>query len=228
MYDSAIQYQKRFAQDRIEPVRKQINLKKSLQENDLLPIVTDSYFVPEERKYLFAKGLYAGLIGDFVTSTHLLIPQIENSIRCLVEKPDVITYKLDDIQFDIQEEHNLNNTLERPEIISIFDENTLFNLKSLLFGSNLKHRMARGLINDSEFSSSLMSYLWWLTLRLCCLLSSNYQQKLENSDPWVRFAGIFKDDPIFDEFVEDMAAYRGEINAELTEDEVTYEESQST
>jgi hypothetical protein len=33
-------------------------------------------------------------------------------------------------------------------------------------------------------------------------------------DPWVKFAGMFKDDPLFDEFVEDMAAYRRELDAE--------------
>lgn len=35
------------------------------------------------------------------------------------------------------------------------------------------------------------------------------------TDPWVRFAGMFKDDPLFDEFVEDMAAYRRELDAEV-------------
>jgi excisionase family DNA binding protein len=35
--------------------------------------------------------------------------------------------------------------------------------------------------------------------------------KFEQSDPWVKFAGMFKDDPLFDEFVEDMAAYRREL-----------------
>lgn len=34
-------------------------------------------------------------------------------------------------------------------------------------------------------------------------------------DPWVKFAGMFKDDPLFDEFVEDMAAYRQELDAEV-------------
>ncbi|MEC4894665.1 MAG: DUF4209 domain-containing protein [Oscillatoria sp. PMC 1051.18] len=229
MYNLAIKYQKAYAKALIEPAREQIYSEHSIQEKDLLPIVTDSYFVPEERKYLFAKGLYAGLIGDFVTFTHILIPQIENSVRYLLWKLGVITSGLDDS--GIQNEHNLNTTLYCPEITSIFDEDTLFDLKGLLIehsGSNLRNRMAHGLISHSEFSSSLMSYLWWLTLRLCCLPSLNYQQKLETSDPWVRFAGIFKDDPLFDEFVEDMAVYRRELDAELTEDDVTYEESQST
>ena len=54
---------------------------------------------------------------------------------------------------------------------------------------------------------------------------TNSQQEVEQSDPWVKFAGIFKDDPLFDEFVEDMAAYRRELDAEVATHEVTSEES---
>ncbi len=47
-------------------------------------------------------------------------------------------------------------------------------------------------------------------------------------NPWVKFAGMFKDDPLFDEFVEDMAAYRREIDAEVAAHEIASEEDQST
>jgi hypothetical protein len=85
----------------------------------------------------------------------------------------------------VQNEHNLNSTLYRPEIASIFDENTLFDLKCLLVehaGSNLRNRMAHGLISDSEFLSPLMSYMWWFTLRLCCLPILIHQQQLKQSE----------------------------------------------
>lgn len=40
---------------------------------------------------------------------------------------------------------------------------------------------------------------------------------LERTDHWKKFSGIFKDDPMFDEFVEDMAAYRRQLDAEMAE-----------
>ena len=230
MYRLAVEYQRLHAQAFIEPARYQLNLEHSVRVNDLLPIVSHSPFVPPEREYLFAKGLYAGLTGDFFTSTHILIPQIENSVRYLLEKRGAVTSGLDDR--GIQNEHYLTSTLyprNYPEITSIFDEDTLFDLQGLLVehsGSNLRNLMAHGRINDDEFLSPLMSYLWWLTLRLCCLPILNYQQKVEQSDPWVKFAGMFKDDPLFDEFVEDMAAYRRELDAEVAADEVTPGENQ--
>jgi Domain of unknown function (DUF4209) len=84
----------------------------------------------------------------------------------------------------IQNEHNLNATLYHPEIASIFSENTLFDLKCLLVehaGSNLRNRMAHGLINDAEFMSPLMSYIWWFTLRLCCLPILIHRQREQSN-----------------------------------------------
>lgn len=228
MNRNAIYYQNLQAQAYVEPARYQINLEHSVRIKDLLPIVSNSPFVPAGREYLFVKGLYAGLTGDFFTSTHTLIPQIENSIRYLLWQRGVITSGLDDS--GVQNEHNLNSTLYRSEIASIFDEDTLFDLKCLLVehsGSNLRNRMAHGLINDSEFLSPLMSYLWWFTLRLCCLPILIHQPQVEQSDPWVKFAGMFKNDPLFDEFVQDMAAYRRELDAEVAAHEVASEENQS-
>lgn len=232
MYNSAILYQTVYGDIFVGQARYQINLEHSVQVKDLLPIVLHSPFVPQGREYLFAKGLYAGLTGDFFTSTHILIPQIENSIRELLwRKQSVVTSKLNNK--GIQDEDNLNTLLDPekcPQITSIFDEDILFDLQGLLIrheGSNLRNRMAHGLINDNEFNSPIMSYLWWVTLRLCCLPIWINQQKVENSNPFVQFDGIFKDDPLFDEFVEDMAANRRELDAEMAAYEASLEENQT-
>lgn len=231
MYRIAVFYQKFYAEAFIEPARYQINLEHNVEIKDLLPIVSNSLFVPPERQYLFAKGLYAGLTGDFITSTHILIPQIENSVRYQLSQLGVITSGYD--KKGIQKEHYLTSTLypgNYPQIKSIFDEDTLFDLQGLLIqhsSSNLRHEMAHGLINDSRFNDPIMSYLWWMTLRLCCLPILNTQQQSEDSNPWVKFDGIFKDDPLFDDFVEEMAAYRRELDAEVEAYEASLEENQS-
>jgi predicted RNase H-like HicB family nuclease len=46
----------------------------------------------------------------------------------------------------------------------------------------------------------------------------------DTENPWVKFAGMFKDDPLFDEFVEDMATYRRELDAEVAAHEIASEE----
>ncbi|MBU7582736.1 MAG: hypothetical protein KAF91_07470 [Nostoc sp. TH1S01] len=47
------------------------------------------------------------------------------------------------------------------------------------------------------------------------------------SNPWVKFAGVFQDDPLFDDFVENMAAYRQELDAEIAAYNASLEEKQS-
>ncbi|MDM3843455.1 MAG: DUF4209 domain-containing protein [Aphanizomenon gracile PMC638.10] len=102
---------------------------------------------------------------------------------------------------------------------SIFDEDTLFDLQGLLIeksGSNLRNRMAHGLINDNDFSSPIFSYLWWVTLRLCFGAGILIPEEIvEESNPLVKFAGMFKDDPFFDEFVEEMAENRRKLDEEI-------------
>jgi hypothetical protein len=40
-------------------------------------------------------------------------------------------------------------------------------------------------------------------------------EDIEKSNPFVQFDGIFKDDPLFDEFLEEMAKNRRELDAEI-------------
>jgi hypothetical protein len=53
------------------------------------------------------------------------------------------------------------------------------------------------------------------------------QEDIENSNPFVQFDGIFKDDPLFDEFVEEMAKNRRELDAEIAAYESSLEENQT-
>ena len=240
MYDEAAKDQKIYVQAFIEQARYQIfseHIIQKLEENkiketDLLPLVINNPFVPPGRENLFIKGLYAGLIGDFITSTHILIPQIENSVRYLLSNRGAITSGIDTKNNGIQKEDNLNATLfpsKYPQIASIFDEDTLFDLQGLLIeksGSNLRNRMAHGLINDNEFSSPIFSYLWWVTLRLCFGAGILIPEEIvEESNPLVKFAGMFKDDPFFDEFVEEMAENRRKLDEEIAAYEASIEEN---
>ncbi|NET43525.1 DUF4209 domain-containing protein [Okeania sp. SIO2B3] len=198
MYHTSASYQSIQAQVLIDPAREQINLEHSVELKDFFPIVSNNPFVPPKRKYLFAKGLYAGLTGDFYTSTHILIPQIENAIRYLLWKQSALPSSYEDK--GIQNEYNLNKILYLPEMADIFDEDTLFDLRGLLVehsGSNLRNRMTHGLLDDEDFLSPLMSYLWWVTLRLCCLPNVIYQherrQKAEGKRQKEQMDGVSDD-----------------------------------
>lgn len=158
------------AQGVVLPAIAQIRSERNVRITDLLPLVSNNPFVPFGREEIFARGLQAGLVGNLLSVGHLLIPQIEHSLRHLLTEQGVIVSGLD--QRGIQEVHSLNTTLYRPELAEILGEDVVFDLQGLLverFGANLRNRMAHGLMDYSEFYSLDVAYLWWLTLRLCFL-----------------------------------------------------------
>jgi len=164
----------------IEPARHQIILEHNPQLSDFTPIVYNNPFVPENRELIFAQGLLNGIEGDFLTAVHLLIPQIENSMRYILRRKGVITSGID--SSGIQDEHSLNETLFTTELNEVFGDDIIFDLQGLLverFGVNLRNRMAHGLMDHTSFFSIHASYMWAITLRLCCwpLIIHKYQNR---------------------------------------------------
>lgn len=170
MYQNANYHRLLQATAIVKPSINQILLEHDVREQDFLKIVVDNPFVPPSREGIYAKGLYAGLTGDLMVSTHLLIPQLEHSIRYILFQQGVIpsTYNSD----GIQDERNLNSLLFLPELEKILGEDLVFDLQGLLverFGANLRNKMAHGLMNFNDFHEDQGLYLWWITLRICCL-----------------------------------------------------------
>ena len=152
---------------RFEPARRQILEEHYVRVQDFLPLVTDHPFVPMGREVLYARGLHAGLEGDFVVAAHLLIPQMENSIRHVLTQHGVITSGLE--PKGIQDVHLLKSLLDCPEVEKILGEDLTFDLQGLLLerlGDNLRNRVAHGLMEVKDFFRTDAIYLWWLTLHM--------------------------------------------------------------
>jgi len=160
---------------------------------DVLPFVANNPFVPQGREYIYARGLHAGFTGDFLVAAHLLLPQVENSIRHLLYQQGHVVSNL--TSHDIQNELDLNTVYDkfRKELTAILGEDIAFDLEGLLierFGSNLRNETAHGLMNHDQFFSGSVVYFWWLTLHLCVLYhlitlagSQNDGQKTQNKTP---------------------------------------------
>jgi hypothetical protein len=154
----------------IEPARQQIIAEHAARPVDLLFLVQDNPFVPFGREGLFLRGLHAGLHGDIVLALHLLLPQIENSIREIFTAHGVITSKLESDA--TQDEQPLGWMLAHPQMARIFGEGMAFDLRGLLverFGLNLRNNIAHGLLTVHQMLTPSAIYAWWLVLRLCCI-----------------------------------------------------------
>jgi len=166
----------------IESARIQINEEHGISVRDIMHLISDSPFVPPGRKWIFARGIHAGLKGDFLMAAHLLVPQVENSVRYVLSQAGVITSGIDSEM--IQEDYDLNRTLRMKEAEGVFGEDLIFDLRGLLverFGSNLRNRIAHGLMHIGEFYTQQCAYLWWTTLRLCLLPIMNANSANHNN-----------------------------------------------
>lgn len=125
-----------------------------------------SDLVPEGRIRTFARGLAAGLRGDYELSTALLLPQFEHAVRELFFARNVVTTTLP--TDGIQNEISLNSLLEHSAALDILGEAAVFDLRALLTekaGGNLRNEFAHGLIDeDGKWGSKV--YFWWICLRL--------------------------------------------------------------
>lgn len=153
-----------------EPIRKVIIEEHSISEDDLYEILNDNYLIPKERVKFYAKGFAAGFNGDFIVSSHLLIPQLENSIRYILEKNGVVVTTISNT--GVQEEKNVNTLLKEEKLVELFGEDLIFILRALLIeksGDNFRNDISHGLMSYERCEGNCAKYLWWLVWKMCVL-----------------------------------------------------------
>jgi Domain of unknown function (DUF4209) len=154
----------------VNPARAQIWEEHHPSASDFKFLVVNNPFIPSGRENIFARGIQAGFSGDLLVAAHLLIPEVENSLRYVLVSNGVITSKQSPRL--IQQERDLNSLLRLPEVTEIFGEDIVFDLQGIFverFGANLRNRLAHGLLDDSSFYSVDVLYAWWLILRLLAI-----------------------------------------------------------
>lgn len=161
-------HQARIVQEYLYPIIQQINSEHFVRLEDWIPILGNNPVVPSGREAIYAMGLQSGLNGNWIESVHLLVPQLENSIRYILANHGVITFRWGS---DNEDDFPLSKILYQEEVKKIFGEDLTFHLKCLLlerFGSNLRNVIAHGLA-DIDFLISWRSiYLWWICLYILC------------------------------------------------------------
>jgi hypothetical protein len=169
MYKEALRSQGLLGAATVGPMIYQINIEHYVRLRDLIEFVSNNPFVPPGHEMIYARGLYSGLTGDFLIAGHLLLPQVENSLRYLLYQRGAITSKFD--ADGIQDEYDLGKLLFMPEIIEILGSDLAFDLQGLLvnrYGCNLRNMAAHGLLSITALESEYVTYFWWVILYICC------------------------------------------------------------
>ena len=135
-------------------------------------ICSHSPFVPADRTALFATGILDFFNGNMIPALHVLMPQLENSLRHVLRLQGHDPTKLNEDM--TQEDVGLSVLLDkfREELEAIFgahmvaDINNVFNFRG---GPNLRNRIAHGLVpNDEPFGDDAV-YACWLIFSLVCI-----------------------------------------------------------
>lgn len=167
----------------IEPVRLLVNELIAIEERHFSPIVWQSAFVPKLQAPLYALGFARFFQGDLASAAHLLIPQLEPSLRHILKAHGADpTKRRDDAT---EEDRSLdaiisNHGAELNDILSapLLEElDRVFNVKP---GPALRHDVAHGQMSDGQCYSADVMYACWLLYRVCCLFL------LEKWEEWVR------------------------------------------
>lgn len=136
----------------------------AISEAEVFWLISQSKFVPEDRIDIYTHGLYHGFCGNFAVAVQLLIPQIENGLRYVLQSYGVITRKVSE---DIQTENSLAFYFNH--LKGILHEDLIFDLEGLLnesFGNNIRNLVAHGKYATGQFFAPAGFYTWWLALKL--------------------------------------------------------------
>ena len=140
--------------------------------NELFNIISYRPIVPQGRAQIYFAGIRAGLEGEFVYAAHVLIPQLENSLRFLLEVRGLSVVTID--KDGIHSEMSLNAIFEnyRRELIALFgSEDLVYSMEAFLCsraGDNFRNEIAHGLVEN--VLDYRLAFAWWLSVYLLFLL----------------------------------------------------------
>jgi hypothetical protein len=164
----------------IDPAREAIGRKYSVSERHFSELAFMSPFVPATHAYAYALGFARFMQGDFVSAAHLLVPQVEHSIRHVLRSAGVDSSKI--MPDMLQEDRPLSALLDefRPQLEAMFGQD-IVNEIELLFvyrpGPALRHEFAHGKVGAGGCLHPDTIYGCWFIYRLVCLPLFPYWQK---------------------------------------------------
>ena len=155
--------------------QREINNRMDFDDRFIDSLLYPNPFVPWSRRAQFKRGIITGLKGDWISSVSILIPQLENSLRHVMQLAghNMSTFDTDVIHQD----KDLNSFIYTDEFGALLGEDMQFQLQVLLCdktGLNLRNKFAHGLLTDSAALGGSSAYLWALTLLICLDFQARY------------------------------------------------------
>lgn len=147
-------------------------------------LVRNNPFVPPSHEEIFLRGIHAGFHGDFIVAAHLLVPQVENSLRHVLEEQGV---DVSNLQSDrTQPVKILSGLLAMEPAMKVLGASLHWEIRGHLLektGFDFRNRVAHGFVGDAECSSVAGVATWWLVLRLCLHFAITGGTEYDDAEP---------------------------------------------
>ncbi|TNZ98001.1 hypothetical protein CGK40_12585 [Vibrio parahaemolyticus] len=169
---------------KILPAMNEVSAKYHINKLALEQICCNHPFIPDGHEEFFVKGLLAGFNKDFLTACHLLVPQIENSLRYLArqrgEEPSTLHGD------GSQERNGIKALLGHQAIIDTLGSDITSNLQVILLDKiygDLRNQLSHGYVPASNYWGTAPKYLWWLVLHILMLpLARHWKENYKVED----------------------------------------------
>jgi hypothetical protein len=162
-------------QGQIRPALDEITSIHPISERVIESLFRNHPFIPYGHEYYFTKGIAFGLEGDFLTACHILIPQVENSLRYIVrsrgEEPTTLHGD------GSQERNGLKSLLEHQAVIEVLGKDIAGNFQAILIDKiygDLRNQMSHGYVPAGHFFGVAPIFFWWLILHVLMLPIGGY------------------------------------------------------
>lgn len=139
---------------------------KNLDNISFLSFLASSEIYEKNALDMIGTGFERYFSGDYPSAIHILIPQLERTLRNVLEKLDVATTIL---HGSVVEEKTLGRILREPRLADLLGENFTFYLRTFLIdrrGDNLRNDIAHGLIARERCTRNVASNLLIIFLLL--------------------------------------------------------------
>ncbi|MDD9783130.1 DUF4209 domain-containing protein [Priestia megaterium] len=126
-------------------------IERGLNAQHIIDQINNWEYIGEENKEFIKVGVERLFEKDYISSLHILVPQFEDVIRGFFHKLGFVTTSIK--KGTAQHEQTFNEFLERQDIKEVLPERTHKYIQILMVeqtGSNLRNKIAHGLINSSE------------------------------------------------------------------------------
>jgi hypothetical protein len=162
----------------LRQVFKSLIKKYPMFENLCVDYLFRSPIFVDDRKSIIGQGVKEYLNGNHTTAVHLLIPQIENALRVLLETAGGSVLKAArGGGFNLKV---LDDLLRDPLLVQVFGEDIVFYFRALLVdprGWNLRNCVCHGLCDASEFGPSMSDRITHVLLCLALVRKKEQEKK---------------------------------------------------